>query len=269
MYALNLTEDNMGIWGMGLTQSDEFCEVYERFMERYNSADEVSVIVSDILTEYNCDFSQDDGVLHNVYFALAKAEWMCCEQSETVLNKVKTIIETDANIAYYRELEANESDLKQRRKNLQKFWETLQTPRAKPKRRKINPLDRIKELPPVKVGECYAYKYEEGYRVLIILDRFKEEGWLEQVCCCILKETFDSFDIQFEREEIGFISNYVGVEFLAKSNLKKIATLDMPNEFRKRIPQNYVSYLSTKKSFYKDITDSLNITLSGLIKSNN
>ena len=26
----------MGAWGMGITQSDEFCEVYERFMEEYD-----------------------------------------------------------------------------------------------------------------------------------------------------------------------------------------------------------------------------------------
>ena len=26
----------MGCWGMGLTQSDDYCEVYEDFMERYD-----------------------------------------------------------------------------------------------------------------------------------------------------------------------------------------------------------------------------------------
>lgn len=26
----------MGCWGMGITQSDEYCDVYERFMEEYD-----------------------------------------------------------------------------------------------------------------------------------------------------------------------------------------------------------------------------------------
>lgn len=26
----------MGCWGMGLTQSDEFCNVYDQFMEEYD-----------------------------------------------------------------------------------------------------------------------------------------------------------------------------------------------------------------------------------------
>ena len=26
----------MGCWGMGMTQSDEFCEIYHEFMDSYN-----------------------------------------------------------------------------------------------------------------------------------------------------------------------------------------------------------------------------------------
>lgn len=255
----------MGIWGMGITQSDEFCEVYERFMERYNIGDEVSLIVSDILAEYRKEFS-DDELLHDVYFALAKAEWMCCAQSEYVISKVKTIIESNSNLSLYRKLGASEADLKLRQKNLEKFLATIQSPRAKPRKRRIDPLERIKDLPPVQVGECYAYKYEEGYRVLIILDRFKEEGWLEQVCCCILKNTFDTLKIQVAKEKIGFISNYVGVEFLAKSNIKKISDITLPKNFRNHIPKSYISSLGNKKSFHKEILTPLNTTLEELLK---
>ena len=42
----------MGCWGMGMTQSDEFCEVYDNFMEQYNNGDEVSVITEKILKDY-------------------------------------------------------------------------------------------------------------------------------------------------------------------------------------------------------------------------
>lgn len=94
----------MGCWGMGLTQSDEFCEIYDKFMDSYNEGVAVSEITAVILAEYHSEFDDNDGVMHDVYFALAKAEWMCCEQSELVLNRVKEIIESGANIEFYREV---------------------------------------------------------------------------------------------------------------------------------------------------------------------
>ncbi|MBR6568670.1 MAG: hypothetical protein IKK60_08475 [Clostridia bacterium] len=125
----------MGVWGMGITQSDEYCEVYEKFMERYNEGDEASEITASILDEYHKVFDDNDGILHDVYFALAKAEWMCCEQSERVLLKVQQIIENGENIKFYRELEATEADLKLREKNLKSFFVSLKTPRKIAKKR--------------------------------------------------------------------------------------------------------------------------------------
>ena len=102
----------MGCWGMGITQSDEFCEIYEKFMEEYDSGKSVPDISKEILEQYYSEFDDVEGVMHDVYFALAKAEWMCCEQSESILQRVKEIIESDANIEFYRELEADEKDFR-------------------------------------------------------------------------------------------------------------------------------------------------------------
>ena len=256
----------MGCWGMGITQSDEFCEIYEHFMERYNNGDEVSVITDGILNEYHSEFSYNDGVLHDVYFALAKAEWMCCAQSKMILDRVKDIIESGANICFYRELEATEKDLKVRQKNLEKFWASLQTPRAKPRQRRIDPLDRIKELPPVQPGECYAYKHEDGYRILVILDRFKEPHLLEQICVCVLKNTFDTRQVDVETEKIAYIANYIGIEFLGKSNLYKLPNIDLDPGFKKRIQVHYVSWYGHKKDFHKGNIAALNISIADLKK---
>ena len=158
----------MGIWGMGLTQSDEFCEVYDKFMEEYNSGKEPHDISESILTEYYSEFNDNDGVMHDVYFALAKAEWMCCAQSEKVLLKVKEIINTDANIAFYRELCATESDLRARKKSLQKFWNSLQAPRKFAKKRVTPP----KNIPVAILdkGTVFWYKRKSKYFAAIVLD---------------------------------------------------------------------------------------------------
>ena len=203
----------MGCWGMGMAQSDEFCEIYDNFMREYGKGKSVADISADILNEYHQEFSDDDGIMHDVYFALAKAEWMACEQSETVLNKVKDIIDSDANIEFYRELGASDKDLVLRRKKLVEFLEKLQVPRSKPARCRIDPLDREKDLPSVSAGECYAYKYDDSYRIAVILDRFKKQGKREMVLCCILKNKFSSQElkkIDFVEEEIGCIGGYLG-----------------------------------------------------------
>lgn len=256
----------MGCWGMGMTQSDEFCEIYDRFMDRYNNGDEASVITEEILKEYHSEFSDEDGIMHDVYFALAKAEWMCCAQSKRILDRVREIIESGANIIFYRELEVAEKDLKIRQKNLEKFWTSLQTPREKPRQRRIDPLDRIKELPPVQPGECYAYKHEGGYRVLVILDRFKEPHLLEQICVSVLRDTFPTRPADVETEKIAYIANYIGIEFLGKSNLHKLSAIDLAPDFRKRIPPHYVSWYGHKKDFHKETLPALNISIADLKK---
>ena len=93
----------MGCWGMGMTQSDQFMETYETFMDEYNEGAAVPNITKKILEQYLKDFSADDPILHDVWFGLAKAEWMCCEQSEEVLTRVREIIESGANLDFYRE----------------------------------------------------------------------------------------------------------------------------------------------------------------------
>lgn len=257
----------MGAWGMGIAQSDEYCEVYENFMKQYGDGAEVSAITSNILAEYYKEFDENDEVMHDVYFALAKAEWMCCAQSEEILVKVKEIIETDANIVFYRELEATEPHLKLRRKNLQKFWETLQTPRSKPRKRIKDTSDKVKEFPPVQTGECYSYKFNDGYRVTVILDRYKSPVMQEQVCCCILNKTFSSLDIDVMNEEIGYVAKYIGLDFIAKSKLRKLTSIALPKDLRKHIDKRQIWSLGSKDSFTRDTFPSLKVTISDLINN--
>lgn len=158
----------MGCWGMGIAQSDEFCEVYEQFMEEYNNGVEVFEITQSILKQYKKEFDEDDGVLHDVYFALAKAEWMCCEQSEETLNKVLYIIENDLNIEFLRELEATEKDLKIRKKNLNKFFISLQTPRKTPRKRVAPP--KYLQSAQLEKGTLFWYKKDSKIFCAILLD---------------------------------------------------------------------------------------------------
>lgn len=155
----------MGCWGMGMAQTDEFCEVYDQFMDCYDEGMGVEEITQKILGEYHKEFSDTDGVMHDVYFALAKAEWMCGAQSAAILSRVNEIISSDANLAFYKELGASASDLKTRKKNLDKFWASLQEPRPKPRKRKKT--TKAAQLPK---GAVFWYKSKGAIFGALVLD---------------------------------------------------------------------------------------------------
>ena len=165
----------MGCCGMGITQSDEYCEIYERFMEEYDDGKPVADIKKDILDEYLEEFDEEDGILHDVYFALGKAEWMCGGISNDIYEKISYIIKSGENIAYYRELEATEKDLRLRQKNLEKFLESISVDRGKTKKRKVSVEKYVKiekaKLPDFKCGDIFAYETQGKYRVVCFVNR--------------------------------------------------------------------------------------------------
>lgn len=168
----------MSYWGMGITQSDEYCEIYERFMEEYDEGKPVADITKDILEEYLDEFEEADGVLHDVYFALGKAQWMCAELSETVHNRIRHIIESGANIAFLRELEVSEAELKIRQKKLDKFLLGLSIPGEKARKRRTPESKYVVQdkaehpsLPKMKIGDVFAYKHNNAYRIFAIVRR--------------------------------------------------------------------------------------------------
>ena len=127
----------MGNWGVGISQSDTYCETYERFIEEYDKGKPVSQITQDILAEWLEEFEEDDGVLHDVFFALGKAEWLCGGISESIFNRINEIIKNGKDIAYWQELSATPSDLKQRQKALQTFLNSISTSKATAKKEKF------------------------------------------------------------------------------------------------------------------------------------
>ena len=253
----------MGCWGMGMAQTDEFCEIYDRFMEEYDEGKPIAKITAGILAKYHAEFDDDDGIMHDVYFALAKAEWMCKEQSELVLTRVKEIIETKANIEFYRELEATEEDLKLRQRNLQKFWNTLQVPRERARKRKKTAVPE-KALPPVEIGDCFAYKYEEGFRVICILERYRPHRESEEtVSVALFSDVYSAEELKkadLMQKSVGRLFTVTASEFLGKSIIQKIAHMEIPSQSRSFFNPMY----ETKQSFRAEISEPLDVTLQEL-----
>ncbi|MDO4816484.1 MAG: hypothetical protein Q4A83_07800 [Bacillota bacterium] len=254
----------MGMWGFGVTQSDEYCEVYDRFMEQYDEGFDVSDITEVILDDYLADFDPDDGILHDVYFAIAKAQWQCGGIEPEILKKVTEIIESGSNIEFLRELEADEDGLKQRKRNLKSFLKTLNTPCKTVRKRKGEKSEENSKLPPLVTGGCYLYKYGENYRSFVVLECLESTIVGEAVLCAI---SFDHYDgtPDFERVQnatIGGFGCYSAEEFFNEDQLMLLGQIAMPadmyDKLFRRIP------MSCKKDDFKTADFSAEFKLSVL-----
>ena len=156
----------MAFWGMALNQSDEFCEIYNEYMDLYDIGLEPSVITQQILNRFPFE-----NISHNILFAIAKAEWSLGFRSESVFSRVNQIIDNRENIAYYRSLGFSEQDIKEREEKLFSFQALLQTPPKAPRKRKISACNMIKRLPK---GTVSYYEADDGYYGFVVLDAVYE-----------------------------------------------------------------------------------------------
>ncbi len=260
----------MSYWGMGISQGDEYEEIYERFMESYDSGEEISNITQSILQECLSDFDPDDGVLHDVYFALAKCQWMCCALSDDLLKTVTEIITSGANIDFLRELGADESELKLRQKNLQRFLSSLQTPRKSPRKR--NPPPKEKILPPAETGDVFRYGDGKKDRFLIILESFcpPQTQSASAYFCGIFQKCYEEVpaNSQLLEEPIGILGIYTANQFVPKSKIKKCFHIDISEKLYNRLFGN-ILVLGVKSNFFTDQTDICTVSLRSLLNGCN
>ncbi len=159
----------MSFWGTGVKQSDEFMDVYDEFFELYKD-DAIAIdVYQSILKEYQQEFPDEESspMLYTVYYALAQCLWECGVKDNWLWNKIEEIVATDADLKFWNELEIEPQQEKNRRKALHKFWEKINSERAKIKKPKKTT---SKREPTLHKGDLYAYICENGYRVALVLD---------------------------------------------------------------------------------------------------
>jgi len=90
----------MSSWGTGIKQSDEFMDVYDEFFELYKDDAVAIEIYQTILNEYQQEFSDEESspMLYTVYYALAQCLWECGVKDDWLWQKIKDIIDTDADL---------------------------------------------------------------------------------------------------------------------------------------------------------------------------
>ena len=159
----------MSSWGTGIKQSDEFMDVYDEFFELYKDDATAIDVYRKILTGYQDEFSDEEGspMLYTVYYALAQCLWECGVKEEWLWQKIKDIIDTDADLKFWNELGVEPRLETSRRKALMMFWEKINSQPAKIKKPKKTT---AKREPTLHKGDLFAYTCENGYRVALTLD---------------------------------------------------------------------------------------------------
>lgn len=159
----------MGTWGIAISSNDTYADIYSEFFDLYNDGLDVAEISKKLIAD-NQETINDSDDCNNFWFALVKAQWKCKQLDNKLLNKVKTIIETDADLEVWRKLDAEEKDIKKRKAVLDKFLAELQIERPKAKSRK----KKIIRQPVFEKGDCLTFKLENGnYGGAVVLEAIK------------------------------------------------------------------------------------------------
>lgn len=125
----------MANWGTAISMNDTYTDTFGVFMAMYNDGMEVKEISKKIIADSR-DVINDGEESNSFWFAIARAQWECKELDPKVLEKVKVIVESGADIELWQFLKADEEDIKLRKAALARFYAELQTEKFKVRERK-------------------------------------------------------------------------------------------------------------------------------------
>lgn len=118
-----LIKIKMGTWGTGIKDNDTSYDVYTDYISLIGTLS-VDAAMERMLGFYKAKLNFHEEV-HNFWFALALAQVDTSTLQLAVIEKVKEIIESGADLALWKELKASDADVKARKEVLNNFLDML------------------------------------------------------------------------------------------------------------------------------------------------
>jgi len=147
----------MGTWGTAIKDNDTFADIYGEFFELYNEGESPQNISKKLLAE-NQELIAESESSSDFWFALALAQWETKSLDNNIFSTVENIILSGKDLENWRELDADENDIKKRKIVLEKFLEKLKSEKPKSKARK-----KEKTITPIyQTGDCICFKLTNG-----------------------------------------------------------------------------------------------------------
>lgn len=155
----------MGAWGTAIKDNDTFADIYDEFFELYNKGENPADISKKLFAD-NQELINESEDSSNFWFALALAQWETKTLDNKVLSTVEDIIISGKDLQSWRDLDADESDIKKRKIVLDKFLEKIKSEKPKAKARK-----KPRNVKPVfETGDCLVFKLKNGkYGAAVVL----------------------------------------------------------------------------------------------------
>lgn len=244
----------MGTWGTSISSNDTYEDIYGEFFDLYNDGLEVSDITKKLIAN-NQEIINNNDDCNNFWFVLAKAQWECKQLEKGILERVKNIIETGSDLEVWRQLEANEKDIKKRKIVLDKFLSDLLTERPKAKTRK----KKVIRQPVYEIGTCLTFKLDSGnYGGAVVLSSDKQTGiGFNLVALTRINQVEKPKLHDFQNSEILFMNNrqVLGGHFLGWYPTKG---------FKKNYSKLFetVDYLKINKQYDIEGNDNNNLSIS-------
>lgn len=153
----------MGTWKADVLSDDFALDVYDTFLEDYNSGKDPRSIRKTVEAAYAEALDDpDDGPVF--WLALACVEWECGLLEKDVLGRVTRIIKSGKGLDRWKESGA--AALKERQKVLREFLGKINKPSPRPRKPKKKKIIR----PVYEPGDCLAIKLsDEDYGAAIVL----------------------------------------------------------------------------------------------------
>lgn len=160
----------MGTWGTGISSNDTYADIYDEFFELYDDGLSVNEITKRLIASYQETINEPDSS-NDFWFALAKAQWECKELDPNIFDKVRTIVDTGADLEVWRRQGADEKSIAKRKVVLDKFLAQLQTERPKVKSRK----KKVIRQPVFEKGDCLTFTLANGnFGGAVVLEAIKD-----------------------------------------------------------------------------------------------
>jgi len=193
----------MGAWGTAISSNDTYADIYSEFFDLYNDGLDVKEISNNLISN-NQETINDPEDSNNFWFALAKAQWECKQLDKDLLQRVKNIIETGADLEVWLQLDADEKDIKKRKTVLDKFLVGLQSekPKAKPRKKKI-----IRQ-PIFEKGDCLTFILANGnYSGAVVIEAIKDTEYGHNLICSTrINQPTKPTKKDFENAEVLFLN---------------------------------------------------------------
>ena len=143
--------------GTAIKDSDAFADIYSEYFDLYNKGEQ-PLNISKKIIEDNWEILEIEEEKHSLWFALALAQWETKSLDPKILQTVKEIITTDADLKIWSELGASERDIKKRKVALENFLEKIKSEKPKPKS-----IKRPKSKTAIFTnGDCLIFKMRNG-----------------------------------------------------------------------------------------------------------